>query len=235
MDTTHPRTEPRAEPDRAPVDTTRVEARALADATRLRILRHLVEAGHPVDIEELTRVADVHHNAVRSHLHRLVAAGLAVEGVQRRTGRGRPRLQYTADPTAVQRLGGGAGHEQLARALSRTLAEGRSPREQGIVEGAAVAATLSPGLGLDPVAAIERWARGQGVSVRATQDPRDASIVTLQLDRCPYAEVAAESPEVVCALHLGTAEGLVEATGGRIDGLEPADPLRGGCALRVRR
>lgn len=214
---------------------TQLEARALADPTRLRILRHLTEAARPVDIEELTRVAEVHHNAVRSHLHRLVEAGLAVESVQRRIGRGRPRLQYTAGATASQRLRGVTGYEELARSLSRTIVGHRSPREQGAADGAAIAANLAPELTDDPVAAIEHWARAQGFAPRVEADPDDPAVVDVHIHACPYADVAKESPEVVCALHLGMAEGLAIATGGRVEGLEVRDPVQAGCVLRVRR
>lgn len=235
MDTHAEAEHPRDARHRASDDATHLEARALADPTRLRILRHLVESGGAVDIEELTRVADVHHNAVRAHLHRLVEAGLAVESVQRRVGRGRPRLQYTAGATASQRLRGVTGYEELARSLGRTIVAGRTPREQGAADGAAIAAGLTPEIAGDPVGAIEHWARAHGFAPRVEEDPNDPTLVAVHINACPYADVAMESPEVVCSLHLGMAEGLAIATGGRIEGLQVSDPRRAGCVLHLRR
>ena len=82
-----------------------VEARALGDPTRHGIFRYLVDAGGPIDVAELTEHFGFNHNAIRQHLAKLMDAGLVLEAVGAPTGRGRPRLQYTIDPSAEGRWG----------------------------------------------------------------------------------------------------------------------------------
>jgi hypothetical protein len=56
------------------------------------------------------------------------------------------------------------------------------------------------------------------------------------LDTCPLADVAADDPATVCALHRGLAEGLVAGIGGaQVDAFVTKDPYRAGCRVGVRR
>ena len=81
-------------------DTTlQAQARALGDPTRHAIFRQIADAGRPVGIAELTEQFDVHHNAIRQHLAKLVAAGLLVEAKAPTNGRGRPRWAKHRTPT----------------------------------------------------------------------------------------------------------------------------------------
>jgi predicted ArsR family transcriptional regulator len=60
--------------------------------------------------------------------------------------------------------------------------------------------------------------------------------VEVVLDVCPFADVAVEDPAVVCALHRGLAEGIVERVGGaRVETFVANDPYRAGCRIGVRR
>ena len=55
------------------------------------------------------------------------------------------------------------------------------------------------------------------------------------LGQCPFADVAAANPDIVCQLHLGLAEGLVEGLGGlQVDRLVAKNAHRAGCRLVVR-
>ena len=42
----------------------------------------------------------------------------------------------------------------------------------------------------------------------------DDGLVTIAFTHCPYAELAAAHPDVVCHLHRGLVEGFVESIGG---------------------
>jgi len=45
-----------------------LQARALGDPTRHELFRYIVDAGHPVDIDELTEHLGLHDNAIRQHV-----------------------------------------------------------------------------------------------------------------------------------------------------------------------
>lgn len=60
--------------------------------------------------------------------------------------------------------------------------------------------------------------------------------VELVLGRCPYRALAATDPDVVCEMHLGLAEGIVEAAGAEVEvtQLVARDPVHAGCSLMLR-
>ncbi|HNJ97731.1 MAG TPA: hypothetical protein PLV13_06380, partial [Ilumatobacteraceae bacterium] len=55
------------------------------------------------------------------------------------------------------------------------------------------------------------------------------------LRQCPFEEVALTSPQTVCELHLGLAEGVCERVGGAVvEKLHVADPRQAGCCISLR-
>lgn len=109
---------------------------------------------------------------------------------------------------------------------------GRTPRQVGQDAGHEVAGG-SELHGLDAVAVIEDQATRLGFEpTRRTRGERD----DLVLGHCPFAEVAADDPETICALHLGLAEGVASSLGGvEVLGMVVNDPHRAGCQLQLRR
>ena len=206
------------------------QAKALGDPTRHAIYRAIVDAGEALDIAGLTARFELNHNAVRQHLSKLCAAGLVVEEVGASKGPGRPRLQYRAALTVNADWGIPTPYEELAVLLVEALASGRSPREVGVEAGRRMAAEMpaTP----DPVEQLEIMAARRGFEPRRVNR---RSSVDLVLCRCPYESSALASPGIVCQLHLGLAEGIAQASGGRIDilGLKARDPRRAGCRLSV--
>ena len=59
--------------------------------------------------------------------------------------------------------------------------------------------------------------------------------VVCELTNCPYRVPAKENPDVVCRLHRGLTEGLLErlAPGSRLARFEPHDADEAGCMLEV--
>jgi predicted ArsR family transcriptional regulator len=185
-----------------------------------------------VGLEALARHLGRHPNTLRDHVSALLDAGLVVRHQAPSDGRGRPRWLYgVAGPVTVD------DNAELAAALAWRIAH----RER------------------DPLAAIRdvsrHWA-GQivarmGLTRRRTAregrtqvvdaldelgyaPEADARVDRVALTRCPLLQVANDVPDVVCNVHLGLVEELLEASG--------ADPTRatltpfaapGMCALRL--
>ena len=204
------------------------QARALGDPTRHRIFRHVADADGPVGVAELTELLGLNHNAIRQHLAKLVAAELVVEERSAPAGPGRPRLVYRLHPRAADRWVSAGPYERLSAMLAEVIASGRSPEEVGRDAGRANAVSAGD---LDQIAEQlhETIARsGFDPDVRTRPDRID-----VVLRACPFEATAVSSPETVCALHLGIAEGLVAD----VDGVEVAelvakDPRRANCRLR---
>lgn len=214
------------EADRDPLQQA---ARALGDPTRHRIFRHIAEADRAVGVAELTGLLGLNHNAIRQHLTVLKDAGLVLEEPEARGRPGRPRLLYRLEPEVRGTWGTEGPYELLARLLSEALRTGDDPREVGRRAGWVRTQRLREE---GTLAALETDLRSSGF--KPTRSETDDTAVFV-LGRCPFADVAATDPGTVCRLHLGLAEGLVEAIGkdAAVE-LVAEDPRSAGCRIEVR-
>lgn len=204
-----------------------LQARALGDPTRYAIFRHVADGAGPIGVAELTSHMGLHHNAIRQHLARLVAAELVIESTSAPTGRGRPRLVYEAAPSTDSRWGVTGPYERLSVLLSEIVRTGDDPVDVGRRAGSD---GDSPVKGRDPAAVMaDRMARLGFAPERAEV----GDTVDLVLHNCPYETAAAADPDTVCGLHLGLAHGVAESIGGIVvDTLVRRDPHTARCLLR---
>jgi predicted ArsR family transcriptional regulator len=190
--------------------------KALGDDTRFAIYRELALTPDPRSAGELAERLGLHPNTVRPHLDRMREAGLIeVETVHRGTV-GRPQLRYSLapgapglglDPPAHTLLAGllaaladqlGADGVDAAGLGRRWGKEAMTRRQQGRGCLAALVGELDR-LGFDPVET--ELERGETRRVR------------VDFLHCPFRELAEAYPELVCHLHRGIVEGVVEAAG----------------------
>jgi predicted ArsR family transcriptional regulator len=216
------------EDDVLTTDATVANHRALAHASRVRVLELVREAPDGTGVTDLAARTGLHPNTVRSHLAQLTGAGL-VHGEPVRGGtRGRPAIRYR-----VSSAGEDDGYRLLAEMLASALTTGDH-------DGSAPPAE----------AAGRRWGRRlagdrRGTSDEAADGTEPAAAVRhlfgelgfapepvgeqLVLHACPYRPLARRHPDVVCGVHLGLLRGAVEAHGGDGDAawLRPfASPTR---------
>jgi predicted ArsR family transcriptional regulator len=205
-----------------------LQARALGDPTRHEVFRYVADAQRPVDVAELTEHLGLHHNAIRQHLAKLVQAGLVAEATAPPTGRGRPRLCYTLDPSAESRWGVTGPYERLTLLLTQIIRSGDSPVEVGRRAGRRTARPTATGG--DAVAGLVDAMARHGFAPTARRRGHEVDIV---LGSCPFETTALADPETVCELHLGLALGAAETSGGIVvDELVQHDPRRAKCRLR---
>jgi predicted ArsR family transcriptional regulator len=171
-------------------------------------------------------------------------------------GRGRPKLLYTvpegaADAALDAVLGASEPadsgrlvprtvptpnrdpYRELSAMLATAVRDRRSPRAVGADAGLAAALAADPAGERDAVDLIQDEAAALGFDPvrRGRVDRPD-----LVLQHCPFADVAADDPESICALHLGVAEGIARSRGDvEVLDLVVRDPHRAGCRLRLRR
>lgn len=207
--------------------TLQQQARALGDPTRHAVFSLVVESPEPIGIAELNEHFDLHPNAIRQHLSRLVEADLVVENPAPPTGRGRPRLVYSANPSMAGRWGTDGPYEALSSILAEIVASGRTPVEVGRDTAERLRVPSPSGdLIADVAAAMAR----QGFDPEVVATAEGAEVV---LRRCPFVSVARDAPETVCAIHLGIAEGLVDGADAVVSRLEAHDPRTAGCRLHI--
>ncbi len=202
-----------------------VQAKALADPSRFRLFRHIVEVDGPVRVADLTELLGFNHNAIRQHLAILVDAGLVAETDEVRTSVGRPRKEYTARQDGLRAFRSVSGsYERLAGLLLQVITSGRRPYEIGRLAAEA-------GRDTKPSAAddlMQRLTADGFEPVRTADD-------TVTLGHCPFADVAAQSPDVVCELHQGLLDGLLASAEPQLHAeLDARDPRLAGCVVTVR-
>jgi predicted ArsR family transcriptional regulator len=204
--------------------------KALGDNTRYAIYLELARREGPVATAELAEALELHANTVRPHLERMREVGLVDVEVESRGSVGRPQHRWSLaadapslglEPSGFRILStllagvAAAGQPDadlvaaVGRQRGRVAADEQAPYQSSCVEG--LLAELSD-LGFDPASVA------------------DAATTTVAFTRCPFADLAAAFPNVVCHLHRGMVEGFVERWGGaevqRFATLEDRDPCR---------
>ena len=209
--------------------------KALGDETRFSMYQELAGATSPLTATELADRLGLHANTVRLHLERLREAGLVeVEPVHRGTV-GRPQHVYSLaagapglgfDPPSYTLLAGllaSLAERVGAAAVDATAAgyawgteAGRRTRSRSCVK--ALAGEMQR-LGFDPAS-------------EPVGDGADMAFL-----HCPFRELAEAYPELVCNLHRGICEGVVDAVGGgsveEFATLYDRDPCRVTVAVEV--
>jgi len=160
--------------------------------TRDRVLAVVRSAGWPVAVEDIAVALGLGLNTVRHHLGALEADGQIAAGLDRRGGRGRPRLVYRFRPAPA------GPYELLALALLRARRTGEPPEEAG--------RALAPE-GDDVVAFLA----AEGF------DPQPADGGGVRLAACPLAAGAAVDPAAVCGVHRGMVGAIAARRGQRAE------------------
>lgn len=181
---------------------------ALAVPSRRQLLQALRTAATPLDAPALAAATGLHPNTVRFHLDVLIRTGFVRESPARHGRRGRPRTVY--EPTTagtpstgyallaavlVDRLdatGGGDEARQAGRAWAQRLRPAPADRPDDMPTTASTVAALFTELGFQPT---------------LTHDGGD---MQMTLHACPFWSLAEDHPGIVCAVHLGLLQGLVE-------------------------
>ncbi|HJP72116.1 MAG TPA: helix-turn-helix domain-containing protein [Candidatus Limnocylindria bacterium] len=201
--------------------TSPIRHRALAGASRARLLDVLRASREALGIGDLAAAVGLHSNTVRAHLQQLLDAGLVVQETARPVGRGRPGLRFRADPDA------GDDDPEPYRALARVLTEQLA--ERGDAGGEATAAgdrwgrSLAVDLSPAPTAAdgMQRMVQLLDDAGFAPDAPVGTSAINLR--RCPFGTLAVGRERVVCGVHLGLMRGALATVGAPLEAtrLEP--------------
>ena len=202
--------------------------KALGDNTRYAIYLEVARSPLPLSTAEIADSLDLHPNTVRPHLERMRDVGLLEVRAEERSGVGRPQHLYSIaaeapslglEPPAFPLLArmlvrvaaaSGAGSEDAAE-IGREQGRAAAQAHRGLPCVEALAHELSR-LGFDPAVASD----GDGT--------------TIGFAHCPFADLAEAHPELVCHLHRGMVEGLLEELEGpevlRFGTLADRDPCR---------
>ncbi|MBI2711074.1 MAG: helix-turn-helix domain-containing protein [Actinobacteria bacterium] len=186
--------------------------KALGDNTRYAIYLEVARSPLPLGTAEIADHLGLHPNTVRPHLERMREVGLLSVEADTRGGVGRPQHLYSLAPGAPSLGLEPPAFPVLARMLlSLARSTGASPedaveagREQGRVDGARRAGRPCLDALVDVLAVL-----GFDPAVLAVADG-----ATVAFAHCPFRDLAEANPDLVCGLHRGLVEGVVDAVGG---------------------
>jgi predicted ArsR family transcriptional regulator len=193
-----------------------VVLKALGDETRYAMYRELASSTTALSAPELADRLGLHANTVRLHLDRLREAGVVdVEAVHRGTV-GRPQHLYFLaagapglgfDPPAHALLAG------LLAALAEQIgADGDDAADTGHAWGVEAGKRTRSRSCLK---ALEGELARLGFEPASdTADGAYEGASRIEFLHCPFRELAEAYPELVCNLHRGLCEGVVEQVGG---------------------
>jgi predicted ArsR family transcriptional regulator len=179
------------------------DARPSLGQRRSDVLDLLCAVGAPAGAREIADRLGLHPNTARFHLEALVDAGLATRATQARTVPGRPSLAYQA-------AGSGAPGHRRYRLLAEMLASlivgmlpepGEAAAQAGREWGRYLTERPAPFHGLAAILAEAGF---------APEAVADGAGYQLRLRQCPFREVAEAHQEVVCQLHLGLMQGVLD-------------------------
>lgn len=204
----------------------------LAQPTARRLLEALAQAKRPLPTVELAELIDVHPNSARLHLSRLLEVGMVESGTAH-GNRGRPRKTWTvAAGTTVE--GPLDIYRELAGWLGRSVAvlaaDPAEIRGQGRRIGREIAADAESE---DSPQVLETSLRSMGF--QPVREEISGSRTRMTLRNCPYRDVAESNAEVICTLHLGIAEGVVQGANccARVTSFKPENPHVAGCMIEI--
>ena len=187
--------------------------KALGDNTRYAIYLELARSPLPLATADVAEVLDLHVNTVRPHLERMRDVGLLRVETSGRGGVGRPQHLYSLAPDAPSLGLEPSPFPTLARVLLQAAAaaglDGSELVEAGCTQGAADAVQWPADADVLDALIIEQAKLGFDPAVIEL----DAS-ATMAFTHCPFRALAEAHPELVCSLHRGLVEGLVDTLGG---------------------
>ena len=186
--------------------------KALGDETRFSMYQELAGSTSALTATELSERLGLHANTVRIHLERLREAGLVdCEPVHRGTV-GRPQHVYSLaagapglgfDPPSYTLLAG-----LLASLAEQVGAEAIDAQAAGYAWGTEAARRTKA---RSCVKALAGEMHRLGFDPASLEHGADTDIAFLH---CPFRELAEAYPELVCNLHRGISEGVVDTVGG---------------------
>jgi predicted ArsR family transcriptional regulator len=205
----------------------------LAQPTRRRLFALLSRLGGAATTDELAEHVGLHPNGVRTHLRRMRDAGLVIH--RRVAGpRGRPRDEWAVADSAMPGGDPPRAYAMLARWLARAIPA--SPRRLREVEAAGreIGRELAFGaMGPPEQIVADQFA---ALGFQPSVEPGADGAVRCRLRNCPYRDSVRENQDVVCRLHRGLIEGLLDqvAPAATLARFVPHDPYRAGCEVEIQ-
>lgn len=189
----------------------------LADDRRRAIYLYVKGQHSPVTVNEVAEEFEIHRNAAKFHLDKLLDAGLLSADYRRLNGRrgpgaGRPSKLYSTTGVEVAFTVPERHYDLLADLLLRALTSGRELDEVGEAFGREAASSLGADDADDPLEGVRAVLERLGFEPHVEVDGEGRVWVTTE--NCPFGRVAMEAPSgEVCRLDRAIIRGVLDASG----------------------
>lgn len=184
--------------------------KALGDNTRYAIYLELARSPLPLTTADIAEALDLHVNTVRPHLERMRDVGLLRVDTEARGGVGRPQHRYSLAADAPSLGLEPSPFPTLARMLLRAAADAGLERgdvtDAGRDQGRRDALQWDAGTAALDALIVEQAKLGFDPAVVEHDDH-----ATMAFTHCPFRDLAEAHPDLVCGLHCGLVEGLLDA------------------------
>jgi predicted ArsR family transcriptional regulator len=186
--------------------------KALGDNTRYAIYLELARSPLPLATAEIADILGLHVNTVRPHLERMRDVGLLEVDAEARGGVGRPQHRYSIAPGAPSLGLEPPSFPMLTSVLLEAAAAAGldgaeladAARQQGRADG------RRWGADTDPLEAVMIEQARLGFDPTVVEDDGRA---TVGFAHCPFRALAETHPDLVCSVHCGLVEGLLDEIG----------------------
>ncbi|RFZ50743.1 transcriptional regulator [Mycobacterium liflandii] len=180
---------------------------------RRDVLQVLKAARRPMSITAVAEVLGVHPNTVRFHLDTLVGDGRVERVESDRKRPGRPPLMFAA----VRQMdrSGPRHYRLLAEILAMSLAAGRDPRGKALAAGRAWGQQMRipapQRKRASTTEAIDHLVNALDELGFAPERRKSDGAQQIGLRHCPFLELAEARATIVCPIHLGLMQGVLES------------------------
>jgi predicted ArsR family transcriptional regulator len=188
--------------------------KALGDNTRYAIYLELARSPRPLSTADIAQTLGLHVNTVRPHLERMRDVGLLAVTTEARRGVGRPQHLYALAADAPSLGFEPPSFPLLAELLVRLADQAGLGADEAIDVGREHGLVRAAGHRAGQGRAVEALLSDQALLGFDPERVDDDEGSTVAFGHCPYGELARQHSELVCGLHCGMVEGLVEGVGG---------------------
>jgi predicted ArsR family transcriptional regulator len=194
------------------------DAQVLADERRRAVYLHVSRATAPVTVNEIAETFDIHRNAAKHHLDKLLEAGLLKAEFRRVNGRrgpgaGRPSKLYSSTDVEISFSLPERHYDLLAHLLLQALTQGDDLETTGARFGRQLAAAkLVEDPAIQPAEGVRAILDGLGFQPNVECDPDGHLWITTE--NCPFGWVAVQATEgQVCRLDRSIIAGVLDGFG----------------------
>jgi predicted ArsR family transcriptional regulator len=215
------------------MDVLQENAEAVSQPTRARLLTELSEMRRPAGTAELAERLGLHPNGVRQHLEILRKAGL-VDRERENQGRGRPRDVWSIGADADPGGHAPTGYSELSRWLVQAFGRGAGDPKAMVERGREIGRNLpADGGHVSAETAFRGALAAMGFKPERLDTPPGRA--TYCLTNCPYRDAVIEDQAMICGLHKGITQGILESVDpeSRMTGFVAKDPDKVGCLITV--